>query len=176
MNYWCALPSLISSIRIPLGFLVYRAIIASYSTSYIVTIMTVAFLSDALDGYLARRLSAVTRIGILFDPLCDKIFLLCVYSALIQFAARLSWWCLLLASAKELSILISVAAFCIAGYPSELFQSNRIGKTAFVIHAACCFGVIVVPRRYTDVITLINLIAGLIPLAQRARQWLRLSR
>ncbi|MGH9396314.1 MAG: CDP-alcohol phosphatidyltransferase family protein, partial [Terriglobia bacterium] len=38
-----------------------------------VVVFIVAALTDLLDGYLARRNSQVSRLGILLDPIADKL-------------------------------------------------------------------------------------------------------
>ncbi len=40
-------------------------------------IFTVMGLSDALDGYLARRLNMKSRLGAIMDPLADKTLIIC---------------------------------------------------------------------------------------------------
>ena len=45
-------------------------------------LFTVAALSDALDGYLARRAGAAEGYGMLFDPLADKALVLLAVIAL----------------------------------------------------------------------------------------------
>jgi len=42
----------------------------------------IASLSDAVDGWLARRLGQVTRLGSLLDPIADKALLVSVFAAL----------------------------------------------------------------------------------------------
>lgn len=51
-------------------------------------------LTDALDGWLARRLDAVSRFGALIDPIADKVF---VASFLIVFAFLADGWIMITA-------------------------------------------------------------------------------
>lgn len=46
-----------------------------------------ALLSDSLDGYWARKNKMVTAFGICFDPITDKIFVLCGFAALLAHRA-----------------------------------------------------------------------------------------
>ena len=39
-------------------------------------VFAIAVISDALDGYLARKLNQISRIGSFFDPIADKTLLL----------------------------------------------------------------------------------------------------
>lgn len=40
-----------------------------------IVVFTIAALSDALDGYLARRLNQTSRLGAILDPMADKLLL-----------------------------------------------------------------------------------------------------
>jgi len=70
----------------------------------------VAALTDSLDGYLARRLGQITRLGAFLDPVADKLM---VATALILLAShdvtplRLIWF--------DPSIIVSVTAAVIVG-------------------------------------------------------------
>jgi len=48
-------------------------------------------LTDALDGYLARRLNQVTDFGKLVDPLADKLMLLTILFCL-TWSGHVHWW------------------------------------------------------------------------------------
>ncbi len=46
------------------------------------SLMVVISLSDGLDGYLARRLDAQSRLGRILDPVADKVLVACMLVAL----------------------------------------------------------------------------------------------
>ena len=76
------IPNILSTIRllmIPLFVVAYF----NYSAYVAAVIYVVAWLTDALDGYLARRNNWVTDIGKLLDPLADKLMLLTVLIPLV---------------------------------------------------------------------------------------------
>ena len=74
-------------------------------------LMTVAFwmffaagISDAVDGYLAKRLNAETELGMYLDPLADKVLLVAVYVSL-GMAGHLPTWLVILAVSRDLLIV-----------------------------------------------------------------------
>ena len=54
-------------------------------------IFGVAVLTDYLDGYLARRRNQVTRLGILLDPLADKLLTAAAFLSLVEMDAVPAW-------------------------------------------------------------------------------------
>lgn len=54
-------------------------------------IFAIASLTDWLDGYLARRMGAVTKFGILMDPIADKFLVISALVLLVDIG-RLSVW------------------------------------------------------------------------------------
>ena len=72
------IPNLISSLRIllviPLTFFLLQK---NYDIAFVIFI--IAGLSDALDGYLARRYNWFTRLGVILDPIGDKLLMLASY-------------------------------------------------------------------------------------------------
>lgn len=77
------LPNLLTLSRIALIPLI---IVLLYSEQAFLAagIFLLAAMLDALDGFLARRLNAVTNFGKLMDPLADKLLIICVLLALVD--------------------------------------------------------------------------------------------
>jgi cardiolipin synthase (CMP-forming) len=98
-------------------------------------VFLVAGLSDALDGYLARRLGQMTRLGALLDPLADK--LLVASSVLILAGSgRIPWWLAATIIARDFLILGAAASSLYAGRadipPSMLSKANTCIQLAVI--------------------------------------------
>jgi len=69
-----------------------------------------AVLSDAIDGFLARKYHRVTELGIFLDPFADKILLVSILSIL-SALDKLPLWIFLVAFGKELILLANWLCF-----------------------------------------------------------------
>ena len=67
-------------------------------------VIVAAGVSDGLDGYLAKRFDAVTRLGTYLDPLADKAMLIAVCLCLV-YLGYLPGWIVALAILRDLLIL-----------------------------------------------------------------------
>ena len=99
------LPNLITLTRIAMIPLV-LVWIDNYSprlSALACVIFLVAALSDAVDGYLARRMGMVTVVGKFLDPLADKLIVL---STLVMLVAkdRAPAWLVIVLMARELAV------------------------------------------------------------------------
>jgi cardiolipin synthase len=67
-------------------------------------VLAVAGASDWVDGFLARALNQRSNLGILLDPLADRLY---IAATLIGLALRgiIPWWLVLLLAARELMLL-----------------------------------------------------------------------
>lgn len=97
-----------------------------------VTLFVVAAISDFLDGYLARRLNQITRLGIALDPVADKIFAGTTVILLVVYR-DLPVWLALVVVGRDLLIL-GAGAILLRGRPISL-PSNVVGKYAFGVIA-----------------------------------------
>jgi cardiolipin synthase len=82
-----------------------------------ILLFVLAGASDAIDGFLARRLQETTRAGAYFDPLADKILLSAIYVSL-AVAGAMPWWMVAVVFGRDVVIL------AMAGY-GLLFTSIR---------------------------------------------------
>ena len=64
----------------------------------------VAGVSDALDGFIAKRFDRRTRLGALLDPLADKVLLVSVYVTL-GIAGQLWAWLVVLVVFRDVMII-----------------------------------------------------------------------
>nr|WP_089010068.1 CDP-alcohol phosphatidyltransferase family protein [Micromonospora viridifaciens] len=109
-------------------FLVVRADVAA------IVVLAVGGTSDWVDGWLARRLHQVSRLGELLDPLADRLYIL---ATLLAFTARevVPWQFTAALLARELLLLGSLAVLRRHGYGPP--PVHYVGKTAtFLLLAA----------------------------------------
>lgn len=66
-------------------------------------IFLIAAVSDALDGYLARRMGLVTVVGKFLDPLADKLIVLSTLVMLVE-KGRAPAWLVIALMARELAV------------------------------------------------------------------------
>jgi CDP-diacylglycerol--glycerol-3-phosphate 3-phosphatidyltransferase len=100
-----------------------------------------ASLTDAIDGYLARRRAQVTTIGMLLDPVADKLLIAAAFITLVQFNPRTvpAWMAVIIIGREFLvSGLRSIAA-------SEGFtiEASDLGKMKMLVQIVSVVAAIV---------------------------------
>ena len=74
IKYFIFIPNLLSIIRIALVYPILNNIyVGNFETSII--FFLIASFTDALDGYLARKMNWQTELGRILDPVADKLLL-----------------------------------------------------------------------------------------------------
>jgi cardiolipin synthase len=127
-------PNLISFARL-LGvpLFLYLLLGPQYDVAAVI-VLAVGGSSDWIDGYVARRLGQVSRLGELLDPLADRLYIL---ATLVAFTARdiVPWQYTAALVARELMMLVCLGVLRRAGYGPP--PVHYLGKTAtFIILAA----------------------------------------
>jgi phosphatidylglycerophosphate synthase len=94
--------------------------------------MVLAILSDALDGWVARRTSSVTDWGKILDPLSDKLGF-AVFTITLTVMGRLPLWFLLTVVIRD--ALIAAGGLLLARRLKSPPSSNVWGKASTVVLA-----------------------------------------
>ena len=123
------IPNLLSMLRLALvpPFLV-LIVVSDYVAALIV--LVVASFTDLLDGYLARRLRQVTRLGQLLDPAADRLY---IFAALVGLAANdlVPWWIVVVIVARDVFLLVLGVVLANHGYgPLPVHQLGKVATFA----------------------------------------------
>lgn len=96
-------------------------------------ILALSALSDWLDGFLARRMHQISKIGQLLDPLADRLLIFC--SVLVfGMAGLLPWWLLIAIGLRDLVMLIEVLVIAQFGYgPLPVHFAGKTGTALLMI-------------------------------------------
>ncbi len=89
-------------------------------------IILAIFLSDVLDGMIARWMDQVSNVGKVIDPIADKICMMVVLIYLIKAEGDLFFLFFLLITSRD-TLLIIVGIYLLQ-YQEEVFQSLQSGK------------------------------------------------
>ncbi|MBI3010174.1 MAG: CDP-diacylglycerol--glycerol-3-phosphate 3-phosphatidyltransferase [Candidatus Omnitrophica bacterium] len=93
------LPTKLSFLRIVLTFFVMALLFVDGLPAKIAALVVflIAGLTDWLDGFLARRFNQISSLGILLDPIADKVLVLGTFLAFVQLRLIPAWMVLLIA-------------------------------------------------------------------------------
>ncbi|MCC5793907.1 MAG: CDP-alcohol phosphatidyltransferase family protein [Chromatiales bacterium] len=133
------IPNLICILRI---LLVAPIVLALTDGRYVVALVliTVAGLSDGLDGWLAKRFDWRTRLGGLLDPAADKILLVAVYITL-AVLALIPLWLMVVVFARDLVIVAGALSYQRLVGPLQPAPSG-ISKVNTAMQLLLCLAVI----------------------------------
>lgn len=128
-------PNLISLFRlflfIPFSYYFHEISANSNSRYYIFILILIAFLSDILDGFVARKTNKVSELGKIIDPLADKVLVALIIINLFLMGEIPSYyfWTVVLRD-----VLIFIGGFFISNKIGKVLPSNLLGKlTVFSI-------------------------------------------
>lgn len=102
-------------------------------------VFTVAGLTDALDGFLARRSAQKSNLGAWLDPMADKLLAVSTFVVLtvpgLGLTNRLPVWLTVLIITRDIVIVLTVAIVNLAIGP-RTFRPSIYGKAATAIYMA----------------------------------------
>lgn len=90
-------------------------------------VLVVSSITDFLDGWLARRLNQVSRLGQLLDPAADRLY---IFAALIGLAWRevIPWWLVAVIVARD--VMLAVLGVILANHGFGPLPVHHLGKVA----------------------------------------------
>ena len=97
----------------------------------------VAGITDALDGWFAKRFDCVTRLGTILDPIADKMLIITAYIVL-ALLGDIPLWVVLIVSFRDLGIvggylILQTIHDEMPPQPSLLSKLNTLAQITFVL-------------------------------------------
>jgi cardiolipin synthase (CMP-forming) len=132
-------PNQITLLR--LGFLPFFLILVLYEEyqGALVVLVFVA-LTDAIDGFLARRLHQKSALGAYLDPIADKLLLSSSFVVLAM-GKKIGWWLTIMVLSRDVLLLVVAAVILIVqGY--RAFPPSLLGKATTFFEIALVFFVV----------------------------------
>jgi CDP-diacylglycerol--glycerol-3-phosphate 3-phosphatidyltransferase len=108
-----------------------------------VLILLVAAATDWADGYFARRHSQVTTLGILLDPIADKLLISAAFISLVDMHLVPAWMVVIIIG-REFTIL---GLRNIASAEGFTISASALGKTKMVLQV-CAVAVLIAGARH----------------------------
>lgn len=126
------IPNLLSLFRLfMLSFIIYFVAIEKNKIAFVIFLF--AFLSDAVDGYIARKFEQVSLLGKILDPAVDKISVNAI-AFLLAYKERIPWYAVITIFSRDL--IIVVCALILMFTKIRLIPtSNNIGRATGVAFA-----------------------------------------
>jgi cardiolipin synthase len=171
-----SIPNIITLGRILLVPIIVWAI-ASNQMEIAFAIFVVAGVSDAVDGFLAKRFNMASELGALLDPLADKALLVSIFISLGIWGA-VPLWLVILVVSRDIMIVGAVIVSWLFDKPipmkplmvSKLNTGAQVAFAALVL-AALGFGFD--PSPYEVILMVIVAVLTLLSVAFYVVEWVR---
>ena len=118
-------------LAVPLGLLILRG-----DYQWALGIGFIAGVTDALDGFFARRLGAFSRFGAAMDPIADKVLITVSFLCLAQ-VQLIPWYLAALVIARDLIIVAGALCYHWLIGPFE-FSASNLSKANMGIQIGFC--------------------------------------
>ncbi len=102
-----------------------------------------AAITDALDGYLARKHGQITALGVLLDPIADKLLTSAAFISLVELG-RLPAWMVAIVVGREFAVS---GLRAIASSKGVAIAASDLGKAKMVFQV-CAITALVLDRRF----------------------------
>jgi cardiolipin synthase len=135
-----SIPNLITLGRILLVPVVVWAIVSSEMLIAFLLFLA-AGISDAVDGFLAKRFGMSSELGAFLDPLADKVLIVSIYVSL-GIAGAIPGWLVILVVSRDIMIVGAVMLSWLIGSPVEMkpLTVSKLNTAAQIVFAGLVLG------------------------------------
>jgi cardiolipin synthase len=100
-----------------------------------------AGISDAVDGYLAKRFNMTSELGAYLDPLADKVLIVSIYVAL-GIAGTIPRWLVILVVSRDIMIVGAILLSWLMGSPLKVkpLLVSKLNTAAQIVFACVVLG------------------------------------
>ncbi len=103
-----------------------------------VGVFLLAAITDLLDGYFARRRRQITTLGILLDPIADKLLISSAFISLVELRLVPAWMVVIIVG-REFAVSGLRAVASARGY---VLAASDLGKTKMVMEVAAVTAIV----------------------------------
>src|SRR6202044_1865235 len=107
-----------------------------------VLILLVAAATDVMDGYFARKRGEITTLGILLDPIADKLLISAAFISLVEMGLEPGWLVMIIIGRE----FMLQALRNIAMAEGLIIPASPLGKTKMVLQLICGCAVILAAK------------------------------
>ena len=131
-----SLPNLITLGRVMLVPVVFWLVL-THQTRIAFFLFVLAGISDAVDGFLAKRFGWQTTLGAYLDPLADKLLIVSIFVAM-GVLGELPSWIVITVVSRDILIVLAVVLSWLMGHPVLIKPSHlsKANTTAQLVLAA----------------------------------------
>jgi cardiolipin synthase len=96
------------------------------------SVLAFSSFTDWLDGYLARKLNQMSRLGQLLDPAADRLFIFASLLGL-AFTEKVPWWLVVVVVGRDFMLFFTLPFLAQVGYgPLPVNYSGKAGTFALL--------------------------------------------
>ena len=98
--------------------------------------MAIAYITDLLDGFIARKTNTISEFGKAIDPIADKLYVAALVLAMVS-RNMVPLWFVLVVIGKD--VLIMIGVLIARKKIGAILPSNYWGKAAVLLTIICLF-------------------------------------
>jgi len=171
-----SIPNIITLGRIILVPVIVWAI-ASNQMEFAFAVFVIAGISDAVDGFLAKRFNMTSELGALLDPLADKALLVSIYVSLGVWG-EIPRWLVILVVSRDIMIVSAVIVSWlfdkpVAMKPLMVSKLNTVVQVAFAALVLASLAFNFNPRPYDLILMGFVTVFTLVSVSLYLVEWVR---